>query len=50
MMYAKNARGKMARYIIENNIQSDDDLKRYKLDGYVFNSELSSDKEWFFIR
>ena len=50
MMYAKNARGTMARYVIENNIQSDDDLKRYKLDGYVFNSELSSDMEWFFIR
>ena len=42
--YAKNARGAMARFIIQNKLQSEEDLKKFNLDGYIFNAEKSSVK------
>ncbi len=50
MMYAKNARGKMARYILDNDIQNDKDLKRFQVDGYSFDEKNSSHSEWLFVR
>jgi cytoplasmic iron level regulating protein YaaA (DUF328/UPF0246 family) len=50
MMYAKNARGKMARYILDNDIQNDEDLKRFQVDGYSFDEKNSSHSEWLFVR
>lgn len=50
MMYAKNARGKMARFIIENNLKNKEDLKAFDVDGYVFNPRLSSEEEYIFTR
>jgi len=35
MMYAKKARGAMARYIIDNNINSIEGLKGFNIDGYA---------------
>lgn len=50
MMYAKHARGKMARYIVENKINSSEELKGYNLDGYRLQESLSSELEWVFTR
>jgi cytoplasmic iron level regulating protein YaaA (DUF328/UPF0246 family) len=50
MMYAKHARGAMARYIIENNIEDAEQLKLYNVDGYQFHENLSSENEWVFTR
>jgi cytoplasmic iron level regulating protein YaaA (DUF328/UPF0246 family) len=50
MMYAKNQRGRMARYLIENTIKSVEELKIYNLDGYSFDDKLSTENEWLFIR
>jgi cytoplasmic iron level regulating protein YaaA (DUF328/UPF0246 family) len=50
MMYAKHARGAMARYIIENQIENAEDLKQYDVDGYRFQANLSSENEWVFTR
>ncbi len=50
MMYAKNARGKMSRYIIENNLKTKEELMTFDLDGYVFNPKLSSDNDFIFTR
>lgn len=50
MMYAKHARGAMARYIVENNINNIDELKNYNVDGYRFHEALSNEKEWVFTR
>ena len=50
MMYAKRARGTMARYIIQNNIQELGDLKVASIDGYVYDEELSDDTNWVFTR
>lgn len=50
MMFAKNARGKMARFIVENNIESVDEIKTFEVDGYVFNASQSTDTDWVFTR
>ena len=39
--YAKKARGLMARYMIENQLQRIEDLKSFNLDGYYFDSGSS---------
>lgn len=50
MMYAKHARGAMARYIIEKQIENAEDLKLYDVDGYRYHQDLSSENEWVFTR
>ncbi|MCF8416609.1 MAG: peroxide stress protein YaaA [Crocinitomicaceae bacterium] len=50
MMYAKHARGAMARYIVKNNIQLAEELKLYSVDGYSFDVNQSSETEWVFTR
>ena len=49
-IYAKKARGMMLRFIIENRIQDPELLKAFDQEGYYFNNELSTQKEWFFCR
>ena len=48
--YAKNARGSMARFIIQNRINNEKDLKKFDLDGYNYNAEKSSEGKLVFIR
>lgn len=50
MTYAKKARGLMVRYIIENNINSLEELKGFNTDGYGYSEELSSENELVFTR
>jgi cytoplasmic iron level regulating protein YaaA (DUF328/UPF0246 family) len=50
MMYAKHARGKMTRYLIQNELDSIDQLKLYSEDGYLFDANLSTENEWVFVR
>lgn len=50
MMYAKKARGAMAKWIIKNNINHSEEIKNYTEDRYIFNEELSSNKDWVFTR
>ncbi len=50
MTFAKRARGTMSRFIIQNDIENVEDLKGFDSDNYVFNSEMSSDDEYVFIR
>lgn len=47
---AKRARGMMTRYIIQNEIEEIEDIKNFNLDGYEFNEELSTQKEFVFTR
>lgn len=49
-MSAKNARGLMSRYIIQNQIEDIEELKKFNLDGYEFNEILSTDSELVFTR
>lgn len=48
--YAKKARGLMVRYIINNNIETAEDLKGFNYEGYAFDSNLSSELELVFTR
>lgn len=50
MMYAKNARGQMARYIIKNKLTNPEDLKAFEGGNYRFDANLSSENEWIFTR
>lgn len=47
---AKKARGIMTRYIIQNEIEDIEDIKKLDVDGYLFNEKMSTDKELVFIR
>jgi uncharacterized protein len=47
---AKKARGIMTRYIIQNEIENIEDIKKLDVDGYLFNEEMSTEKELVFTR
>ncbi|MDX8390054.1 MAG: peroxide stress protein YaaA [Mariprofundaceae bacterium] len=49
-IHAKKARGKMARFIIQNRLESPRDLHGFNVDGYTFQKELSSDQAWVYTR
>ena len=49
-IYAKKARGLMARYIIDNELNEHEDLKNFNIDGYKFNDEISSNLNYVFTR
>ena len=48
--YAKNARGAMARFIIQNRLKSEEDIKNFDLDGYSYSAEKSDEGKLVFIR
>jgi cytoplasmic iron level regulating protein YaaA (DUF328/UPF0246 family) len=48
--FAKKARGQMARFIIENELQEPDSLKKFKTGGYRYNKGESSARELVFTR
>lgn len=48
--YAKKARGLMARYIIDNNCKTIEDIKGFNIDNYRFTENLSSETELVFTR
>ena len=50
MTYAKRARGLMVRYIIDNNVNSLEELKGFNVEGYGFSEALSTDSEFVFTR
>jgi len=48
--YAKKARGRMADFIIRNQIRSVEDLKSFDADGYTFNEKASDESTLMFQR
>ena len=50
MTYAKKARGLMVRFIIENEINTIEELKGFNVDNYRFSDEMSTDTELLFTR
>ena len=50
MAYAKEARGTMARHIIQNQWTNPEDLKQFTGMGYAYDSNLSSADDWVFTR
>ena len=49
-IFSKKARGMMTRYIIDNNISDINSIKSFNYDGYVYDENLSSEKELVFTR
>ncbi|HRW62167.1 MAG TPA: peroxide stress protein YaaA [Bacteroidales bacterium] len=49
-IYAKTARGYMSRFIIQNRIENPEDIKAFDTGGYLYNRDLSNNKEWVFTR
>ena len=50
MTFAKQARGLMARYVIDFNAKTIDDLKAFNYEGYNFSESMSTETELVFIR
>lgn len=50
MMYFKHARGAMARYCAENNVQTLDQVKAFDVDGYRYDENLSKENLLIFTR
>ena len=48
--FAKKARGMMARFIIENRIDSMDQILKFDLAGYKYDPSLSEDVKPVFTR
>jgi len=49
-IHAKRARGLMTRFIIQNQLQTADELKAFDVQGYQWNDELSQDNTLVFTR
>lgn len=49
-IFAKQARGTMANYIIENQIDEPEKLKLFDVDQYEYSEKLSTADNWVFIR
>lgn len=47
---AKRARGMMARWIVENRIDTPDALKKFDAGGYRYQADLSNGENWVFTR
>jgi uncharacterized protein len=50
MTFAKQARGAMARFIVQNKITNPELIKTFATGGYQFDANLSNEKEWIFTR
>ncbi|MEM9136971.1 MAG: peroxide stress protein YaaA, partial [Cyanobacteria bacterium P01_F01_bin.42] len=49
-IHAKRARGLMVDYAVRERVDTVEKLKQFDVEGYQFNSELSSAQEWVFCR
>lgn len=49
-LFAKKARGMMARYAIKNRINKPENLKKFNDGDYKFSKDLSNDANFVFIR
>lgn len=50
VVYAKKARGQMARFFAKNKITKAEDLKAFDADGYFYYPAQSTPTEWMFVR
>lgn len=50
MVFAKQSRGAMARYIVDHQITNVEDIKAFNVGGYRYDGNLSTEDEWVFTR
>ena len=49
-LFAKRARGMMARYMIQNRIENPSELKNFNIHGYEYIKTMSDDSNYVFLR
>jgi len=49
-LFAKRARGAMARWIVENKVTDPEQIKTFNVDGYAFQPGASEGDSWTFAR
>ena len=49
-LFAKRARGMMARFMLQQRIEAPEGLKAFRQDGYAFKSSLSDESNYVFVR
>jgi len=49
-IHAKKARGLMSRFVIQNRIDTPEDIKQFNLANYRYRSDMSTDSDWVFAR
>jgi cytoplasmic iron level regulating protein YaaA (DUF328/UPF0246 family) len=49
-LFAKKARGAMAKFMVQNRVETVEGLKEFNADGYRFRSDLSGENDWVFSR
>ena len=49
-LYAKLARGQMARFAVDTAAEAPEQLQAFDRDGYRFRPDLSTDQDWVFTR
>jgi len=50
VIYTKKARGLLARFVIENRIEDEENLKGFNSAGYWYSPQMSTDNKLVFIR
>jgi hypothetical protein len=48
-LFAKYARGLLARWVIDNNVQTRKELERFSQEGFTYSSDVSTKNEIVFI-
>ena len=47
---AKMARGEMVRFMAEHTVKEPEEMKKFNRQGYTYHQELSSEKEFVFLK
>lgn len=50
VVYTKKARGMLARYILQNKIENEENVKGFNAEGYWFNPQMSTETKYVFIK
>ena len=50
VIYTKKARGMMVRFVVENRIETLEDIKGFSAEGYWFSPQLSTESKFVFTR
>ncbi|MEE2960516.1 MAG: peroxide stress protein YaaA [Myxococcota bacterium] len=49
-IFAKRARGLMARFMVKNRIEEPEGIRGFNEGGYTFRPDLSNEQDWIFVR
>jgi cytoplasmic iron level regulating protein YaaA (DUF328/UPF0246 family) len=49
-LFAKYARGKMTRFILDRRITDPEEIKLFDLDNYAYDANMSTEDKWVFTR